>query len=510
MNRERAETYLRLLAEAELRCAATQPGDGAPPPGTERAAVALLRQPVVGSMLNDLPVLQREVLTLRYRAGLSEAQTAAMMHISRGAVQSHAARGIWMLHAALHTEHARLRRAAHVLTAVGALDEEAADQILDDVKMAMFARRAGAGRLRMEQLLRLVPVRRRSAGTATSRPGPTRVVSLGQRVTLPAGELYLLAYARTASGPQLSVFARMRESAGPDLFDPLAATDDQGTSYQVHLRDIGNGPMGWTLMLRPDPPHDPRWLDLATTPGGPAVRIDLAGPAAGTAADMTVREAGLSPGEYLLNTLAARLLAAASTAPPDRLTLLSDGLGDVVAALQGCGALSLLSLVPGQLAALCAGLDIGGHGITAPPVDHLPEPWLSLLSRYRRRKVGAAPARDGCVAATVVLPELDGIRLTLLGLHNSEGRTILHMHASGPRSDLIYGPDELYAWPALWVRDDHGHWHATRTVGRSGMNDGVALRMEVVPPLSRTTTRIELLAAAQAAEARATVPLHWE
>ena len=28
-------------------------------------------------------------------------------------------------------------------------------------------------------------------------------------------------------------------------------------------------------MLRPDPPHDPRWLDLIATPGGPAVRIDL-------------------------------------------------------------------------------------------------------------------------------------------------------------------------------------------------------------------------------------------
>jgi len=33
-----------------------------------------------------------------------------------------------------------------------------------------------------------------------------------------------------------------------------------------------------TLMLDPDPPHDPRWLDLTTIPGEPAVRIDLTRP----------------------------------------------------------------------------------------------------------------------------------------------------------------------------------------------------------------------------------------
>jgi hypothetical protein len=31
-------------------------------------------------------------------------------------------------------------------------------------------------------------------------------------------------------------------------------------------------------MLDPDPPHDPRWLDLTTIPGEPAVRIDLTRP----------------------------------------------------------------------------------------------------------------------------------------------------------------------------------------------------------------------------------------
>lgn len=83
----------------------------------------------------------------------------------------------------------------------------------------------------------------------------------------------MLSYARVASGPQFSVVARTRrpsgrwEPSGPPLFDPFTATDDRGTSYQVSIRDIGSPVLGWTLMVRSGPLHDPRWLDLATTTG---------------------------------------------------------------------------------------------------------------------------------------------------------------------------------------------------------------------------------------------------
>jgi hypothetical protein len=73
MNRERAETYLRVLAEAELRRAASQPWGNA------------------------------------QRAGCA----------------------------------ARMTRVAQVLALVGALDEGAADQILDDFELALGARQAG-------------------------------------------------------------------------------------------------------------------------------------------------------------------------------------------------------------------------------------------------------------------------------------------------------------------------------------------------------------------------------
>jgi len=548
MDRERAETFLRLLAEEELRRVTAYRRDSAPPdvPDGEREAAALLRRPAAAAVLRDLPDRQREAITLQYHAGLSEPETAATMRISRGAVKAHTGHGISMLRAGLEMRsHVRVRKAAEVLTGVGALDGQVADQILDDLARALTARQAHLAANRMGWLARWSSARGRltvAASGQTHLPGlagpqacPGRVVPLGQLIAFRGadvdGELHLLSYVRVASGPQLSVFARTRgrsglwEPSGPRLFDPFTATDDRGAGYQVTIRDIGSPVLGWTLMLSPDPPHDPRWLDLTTAPGGPAVRIDLDRRTAGRrppdAADVRVRTAALSPAEYLLHTLAARLLAAVP-APlydpwlhragprPGALPGITDELGDVIAALQECGALPPLSPVPGQLATLCAGLGVNGHGITAPPARDLPEPWLSLLNYYRRRKTRAAPTPDGCAAAAAALPELDGIRLAILGLHNCQDSTVVHMHASGPNTDALHGPDDLYPWATIWVRDNGGRWHATRTLGRSPRPGEMALRVEVVPPLSQGTAWIELLAAGPSAELRATVPLHWE
>jgi DNA-directed RNA polymerase specialized sigma24 family protein len=104
VNRERAETYLRVVAEAELRRARAPARDGAAMSpgllGGERGAVVLRRSDVAAA-LYDLPVRQREVLALRYYGNLSEAETAAALHITRGAVHSHTAHGLSALRAAL-------------------------------------------------------------------------------------------------------------------------------------------------------------------------------------------------------------------------------------------------------------------------------------------------------------------------------------------------------------------------------------------------------------------------
>jgi len=70
-------------------------------PGAGHGVSGLLEHPAARAALRDLPDRQREAIVLRYCADLSEAEIAAAMGISRGAVKSHTARGMSALRAAL-------------------------------------------------------------------------------------------------------------------------------------------------------------------------------------------------------------------------------------------------------------------------------------------------------------------------------------------------------------------------------------------------------------------------
>ncbi len=343
------------------------------------------------------------------------------------------------------------------------------------------------------------------------------------------------------TGPQFNVVARTRsasggwEPGGPRLFDSLTATDDRGRTYPVSIRDIGSPIRGWTLVVRSGPSHDPRWLDLATGPAGSAgVRIGLTAANHETrpaGSHVTVRPATGSPGEHLLDTVAARLLAAIPAQPPDPwlhgpharppdLGIIASGLGDIVTALTEAGALPDASPLPGQLAALCERLGVDGHGITARAAAHaqaaaptrdLPGRWLSVLTQYQQyRQSGSARVPGGCAVTTAVLPELDGLRLSLLGLHNCAGGTFLHLYGTGPAADRIQLDRDLYTWPSIWILDGHGRWHVTRVSGQAGADDEVALRLEVLPPLSPADSWIEVRAEGRSGQVVVPLPLSWE
>jgi len=129
------------------------------------------------------------------------------------------------------------------------------------------------------------------------------------------------------------------------LAHQFTAVDDQGTSYQFSA-SLGPGRVEWSgvLDLHPDPPHELRWLDLSTTPGQPATRIDLNSRQARPAPpEITVTPAAVSPGELLLTGIATGFLALASpeqvplhpsAARPGPLSQAADGLADIIAALQ--------------------------------------------------------------------------------------------------------------------------------------------------------------------------------
>ena len=483
MNRERAETYLRLLAEAELRDRAlSSPG---PPPGPR----------------SDAPFVTLPIA---------------------------------------------LTRAAWALTAVGALDLETVEAIVADAELARAVRsraegaspgqaspgpvgpRRFAGGRPLARMSQLMPGGAAPGGAASGgvcvpsrADGPERFVPVGLMILfhdeLISGELDLMAYAHTAGGARFTATWRTREVLGSRRhgLPPVGAfslTDDRGHRYDLLFETKGRPESTCDLTLRPDPPPDIGWLEI-TAPGEPAVRVDL-----GRRTERPrpqVSEISLSAGEHLLNRIAERLLALAPDHRVDwhrsSVSTMATGLGATVAALEAAEVLSPASPVPARLAALCASLRIGGHGITAAPAPDLPAPWLGMLTHYHRRKPGAAPAGDGFAAVAVALPELDGIRLVLLGVHNYDGGTWMDALALGRLPERQQGSLGLdMAFPlSMWVRDSAGRWHAARPAGWYHEAGEAALTLRLTPPLTRSCARIEVLATGQSAEVRAIVPLNW-
>jgi RNA polymerase sigma-70 factor (sigma-E family) len=98
VNRSRSVLRHRVVVDRNA------PRPAADMPSAEQSALALLECSVVAAALRTLSPRQREALVLRYYADLSEAQIAAMMGISKGAVKSHTSRAMSALRSVLESE----------------------------------------------------------------------------------------------------------------------------------------------------------------------------------------------------------------------------------------------------------------------------------------------------------------------------------------------------------------------------------------------------------------------
>src|ERR1700677_2511665 len=366
MNRERAETYLRLLAEAELRdparsLAGAQSGD-APfvimPVALARAAWALT---AVGALDLDTADAILADVELALAARIRPEPPEAVMLSSGGQA--------WT--AGLTRPRPGPQRFARTTRPL----------------------------IRMSKLMPGGPVPGPApAGTApadtslagaslagASPNGPDRYVPVGLMILfhdeLISGELDLMSYAHTAAGARFTATWRTRDPLGsrhhslPPV-EAITVTDDRGQRYELLFATKGRPESTCDLTLRPDPPPDIGWLEI-TAPGEQAVRVDLARRA--ERPEPQVNQISLSIGEHLLNRIAERLLTLAPEHWLDArrqpagfpaaslVTNMAGGLGATVAALEAAEVLSPHSRVPARLAALCASLRISGHGITAAP-----------------------------------------------------------------------------------------------------------------------------------------------
>ena len=98
LNRSRSVLRHRAVVDKHL------PNPPPDMPSAEYGALVRLEQSAVVTALRKLPCRQREAIVLRYYGDLSEAEVAAAMGISCGAVKSHTARAMAALRADLEQQ----------------------------------------------------------------------------------------------------------------------------------------------------------------------------------------------------------------------------------------------------------------------------------------------------------------------------------------------------------------------------------------------------------------------
>ena len=347
MGDERAETYLRVLAESELRRA--------------------------GERLR----------TLDAAAGTDLWSRPDMS-----------------LFATLEGAQWKVVRTARILVAAGVLDQECLVAVADELYAAIKIR----SRLRLNWDRRQGQMHRAIFTPMVLPPPPPRPVSPALRVT-PIGRalevasdrtpstLHLMSLVATDTEALIAVVMRMHwppDGSSSDLeiieagpqhlpYDRLWAVDDERTRYTVRF-EAGQGETAtWrgVIQLSPLPPRRARWLDLIGD-GTRLLRLPLH-PAAAPGrppAPPPAEPTAILPADRLLMAEAERILVTGDAAGPAE----GPDLGEIITVLTDAGVIAAGNPLPGQLAALCQRLGAARHGITVWPAADIPAGWASVVA----------------------------------------------------------------------------------------------------------------------------------
>jgi hypothetical protein len=302
--------------------------------------------------------------------------------------------------------------------------------------------------------------------------------------------------------------------AGPQLlpYDRLQAADDRGTGYRVVLSGEG-GEVTWqgAIGLHGALPPQARWLDLIADGTQRLVRIEL-NPADLQPAAAAETAPAVPPGERMLAGVAERILASAWD---DDGPTVDPQLDEAIRVLTAVGALAADSPTPGRLAALCERLGVAGPSVSAAPAADLPDRWAQVLPG---EPPGSGPEWFAPVGPAVA--DLEDARFAVAGLATAAGQSFLHVVATGMAPLPLHGPDTgLSRWVrdgglSWWVRDSGGHWHlamvsdphALAPSGAMGF-EAAAFRLRLTPPLRARPDHIEVVVTGRSARARVVVPV---
>lgn len=565
-DRERAETYLRLQAEAELRRALAMPHykpprDPLPARVTRMFVQARLmrrrraatdrimwqqasgRQSRRGSQSGGMPPMATTLREIRRAAKWLDGIRRAAAVPTAALVKS-AARTSSQLSARVKSAARPLRRRfrrglrhrgydappaeacltrvetlAGVFAGVGAITTQTEEEVVDGLRAALAARR----RIEPANLLsyhgfRGHPMRRRPTATSAP-PGPPRAIPVGAAAT---GEIegvpvrfYFGVLIFDHSGATLTVRTRFpveleeQDHGHTDpVFDALSAisaVDDRGATYRTAFSGGGGGgEWNGRFHLSPTPSVGVRWLDM-TVPGASAVRIRLDA----TPGDLqiTTEPVTTSRTDRFLDAQIIQLLCREATG----LDWESDDDRDeqprfrVVSHLLAAGLLRTESPSLRRLATAAGRLDTPlPEPLAAIEPSELPADWLSLLSR-----TNCTDGPTGAIPIAVALPEVDGVQCVIVELDSDPESATMQVHARGwpePRQALRMRSDQIW-WSA---RDDLGGGYLVAESGSSWGNGEADLDLEISPAINPQARVLDIILTGITTQVTVSVPLDWQ
>jgi hypothetical protein len=538
---DRAETYLRLQAEAELRTALGYPRYQRP---RRRRGLTMFANAHIGFSR----AYRRRAATRAFERARS-ARAQPMLTAGRDLLQHSVSRmwqpvapgwhraaiGLWHFraHVRARLDRSRWEQApppaeacldrmtslATGFVSAGAVDEDVADSLVEDMRTSLAAR----GLIDQDDLLSGTRFGHRlSRPMTTPRTGSVRAIPVGAATECDAGDrsgrVYFGTMVLDANGAELTVLARFSPAPTDDAgamtrrhgrhplmmtFDACSATDDRGDSYLTHFSGGGSDD-DWdgTLHLSPVPPATARWLDV-TVPGAEPVRVDLTAPAVSYSVTSTPLAADELAERYVEGVCVDLLRSGRFDGMAD------DETENQVAAVAGLlisGVLTDRSPALRRFAAAArrVRLDLPAALASVRP-EELPAQWLAMQHPPDRDD-----APNGFIVLAAMLPELEGAQCVVTGLRSEPEGTTLHVHARGwPTAPHFRSVSlEPFTWTA---RDDAGGWYATEHAGGGFSSDGRAdIDLWLQPSISPAAGSLEIILTGKTGQVSVTVPLDWQ